>query len=363
MKKFKDNELVILLGAGASCDATILNSAQMINRIETKLKENNWRKYSELYYYIKSVHFKKQISHGSIPTNVSFNIEDLVSLLDIIYRITNKEIETYNFVGSWEKDLNTFILNEQQNKVVSEFKENIIKELRGEWLMPDNWIQKSNYYKKIIDFKNEYDGFALKIFSLNYDLCVEKNLKDEKIELGFDENDYWNFRRYDYENSNNETSYYLYKLHGSIDWQKTKEDRLIKKTGDIKTDELAIIFGMSNKLQSYDPYLFYFYEFREHCLKANLLISSGYSFLDGHINDVIKGGFKSNPNKKLVVNVFENKKDDSVLKKEIAEILKISESQIIIYNKKAVEFFNEDLKLKNFENMFDEEENGLPKDF
>lgn len=356
MKKFTDNEVIILLGAGASCDAGIKNSAQMISQIEKKLNENDWRKYKDLYQYIKSVHFQKQIFNGLSPNNVGFNIEDLVSLLDIIVGISKSEIDTYTFVGSWEKDLQPFITKQRDGHLVSDFKESIVKELRGEWLMPTDWKIKSSYYKKLIDLKNEFDGFPLKVFTLNYDLCVEQNLKDQKIELGFDEFDNWSFRRYDYGDTNNEISFYLYKLHGSINWQKTKEERLIKAEGDIKTDDLAIIFGISNKLQSYDPYLFYFYEFREHCLGANLIICSGYSFLDGHINDLIKHGLKDNPKKKLAVNVFE-KTENQEIKRRIADILKISEEQIILYNKQAIDFFSNDMTLQNFEILFEDENN------
>lgn len=365
MKKFGDSELIILLGAGASCDAGILNSDQMINRIEKKLNDNDWRKYKDLYHYIKSVHYQKQIFKGVNPNNVGFNIEDLVGLLDIIVGISKSEIDTYTFVGSWEKDLQPFITKQRENNLVSDFKESIIKELRGEWLMPSDWKSKSGYYKKLIDFKNQLSGFPLKVFTLNYDLCVEQNLKDELTELGFDEFDKWSFRRYDYGDTNSEISFYLYKLHGSINWQKTKDEQLIKTEGDIKTDDLAIIFGISNKLQSYDPYLFYFYEFREHCLAANLIICSGYGFLDNHINDVIKQGLKDNPEKRIVINVFEPNKDEQRIKKDIADKLKIQESQIIIFNKKAIDFFNEDVKLDKFSSLFPENENdnSLPKDF
>lgn len=355
MKNFEPNEIIILLGAGASCDAGILNSNQMINRIQEKLKDADWKDFRDLYYYIKSVFYQKQIFNSTDPKDINFNIENLVALLDIIVGISKTEIDFYSFVGSWEKDLQPFITKQRENNLVSDFKENIVKELRGEWLMPDEWKPKSNYYKRIIDLKNELDGFHLKIFSLNYDLCVEHNLQDTTIELGFDENDKWSFRRYDDNNSDREVGFYLHKLHGSINWKKTKDEGLIKTEGDIKTEDLAIIFGLANKLQSYDPYLFYFYEFREHCLKANLIVSSGYGFLDNHINDAIKYGLKDSPKKKLVVNVFDSWKTDDEIKNELSERLKISIDQIIIHNKKAVEFFTNDLKLENFANLFEDD--------
>lgn len=224
--------------------------------------------------------------------------------------------------------------------------------------MPNSWIENSVYFRRLIDFKREYDGCALKIFTLNYDKCVEQNLKDEKLECGFDEFNKWNSKRYDHENT--QSDYYLYKLHGSIDWKKRKEEQLTQIIGEISPDDLAIIFGISNKLQSYDPYLFYFYEFRIHCIKSQLFISSGYGFLDEHINDVIKHGFVENKLKRLIVNVFEPNREDEQIVNEISEKLHLDKEQIILFNKKAKEFFTENLKFDELGKYFKEEEE-LPK--
>jgi len=363
MKQFNNDKIIILLGAGASCDTGILNSTQMINKIEEKIKDQSWNKYKSLYQYIKSTHYQRRIFLGSTPDSISFNIEDFMGLLNIIIDIAKKEIDSYIFVGNWEKDLTPFILDQQNEGLVSSFKEDLIKELQTSWLSPDGWIKKSSYYAKLIDFKNSLAGYPLKIFSLNYDLCVEQNLKNEKVEIGFDELNEWNFRRYDYNDSIKDIGFYLYKIHGSIDWEQTGRDKIIKKGTSIKTDNLAIIFGLTNKLQSYDPYLFYSYEFREHCLNAELLICSGYSFNDTHINDFIKFGFKDKPQKKLIVNILGNNNEKEAIQKDISLKLEIAEKQIYVYLKNAENFFNEDLKLENFASLFDDDEKDLPDHF
>jgi hypothetical protein len=363
MKQFLSKDIIILLGAGASCDAGILNSAQMIDEIENKIEVQQWVKYKSLYQYIKSAHYQRKIFLGSNPNIISFNIEDLLGLLNVIIDIAKNEIDTYIFVGNWEKDLVPFILYQQENGLVTSFKDDIIKELHSTWLLPDRWIKNSSYYMKLIDFKNSLDGFPLKIFSLNYDLCIEHNLKNEKVEIGFDEQDEWDFRRYDYNDSNKDAGYYLYKIHGSIDWEQVGYDKITKKGAGIKTNNLAIIFGLTNKLQSYDPYLFYSYEFREHCLNANLLICSGYSFNDTHINNFIKFGFRDAPQKRLVVNILGRNTDEDKIRKNISSKLDINEKQICIYKKNASDFFNNDLKLENFALLFDKDDQDLPKDF
>lgn len=361
MRNFKEDEILVLLGAGASCDAEIKNSNQIISDIQNRIQnESKWKKFELLYNYIKSVYYQKQLLKGVNEKEVNFNIENLVGLLNLMISIKEKELDIYSFVGVWEKDLQPFISSEQN--IAIEFREQIIKTLRGDWLMPNNWIPNSNYFKKLIDFKKQYDGKPLKIFTLNYDKCVEQNLQNESLEYGFDENNIWDSKRYDYDNQNNKKDYYLYKLHGSIDWKKRKEEQLTQYTGEIDADDLAIIFGISNKLQSYDPYLFYFYEFRIHCIKAGLVICSGYGFLDGHINDVIKHGFKDNKNKRLVVNVFDNARMglEEDIKKEISDKLLIDTKQIEIFNKKAKDFYTEDLKLATFSKLFPENDENLP---
>lgn len=360
MRNFKEDEILVLLGAGTSCDAGIKNSNQIISDIENQLlTEKDWIEFAELYNYIKSVYYQKQLHKGVIVAEVNFNIESLVSLLNLIILIKEKKLDIYPFVGSWEKDLQSFISEEKSKNLATKFRERIIKSLRGDWLMPNNWIENSHYFKKLIEFKKEYDGNALKIFTLNYDKCVEQNLKDEKLESGFDEYNKWNSKRYDYENT--QSDYYLYKLHGSIDWKKKKEEQLMQIIGDIHPDELAIIFGISNKLQSYDPYLFYFYEFRIHCIKSRLVICSGYGFLDQHINDVIKHGFSDDPSKRLVVNVFELNRNDIEIIAEISEKLLIDRSQIKLFNKKAKDFYTDDLRLSKLSELFPEETEDLPE--
>lgn len=55
-KQFGEDKIIILLGAGASCDAGMRNSIQMISDIETLLK-GDWEKFKDLYNYIQSSHY------------------------------------------------------------------------------------------------------------------------------------------------------------------------------------------------------------------------------------------------------------------------------------------------------------------
>ena len=53
---FKKDEVVVLLGAGASVDAGIPHSAAMVNQIEKALTAE-WKEFRDLYNYVRSAIF------------------------------------------------------------------------------------------------------------------------------------------------------------------------------------------------------------------------------------------------------------------------------------------------------------------
>lgn len=361
-KQFGENKIIVLLGAGASCDANIRNSIQMISEIESKL-DSEWSEYKQLYNYVESSHFHLERIKNVKSSEILFNIENLVELLDTIIRISKKEVEGYNFVGSWEKELNN-VAGSNFTKA-QEFKNEILKKLKEKWLSPPDFKTSTSYYKNLA---NTGYTHPLKIFSLNYDLCVEYNMEAEnkKLERGFDENRLWDYRRYDFA-ADDVADFYLYKLHGSLDWYRDEESRLTYVDGVQTIDPLKmeIIFGVQNKLQSYDPFNYYFYAFREACFDTELIVVSGYGFLDKHINDNIANAFKINPHRKLLINCFNTADSFNVdtYKKEIAARLGITDtSDIYILNKKAKNFFSENFNIDFFASLFPniEESEVLP---
>ena len=355
-KQFGENKVIVLLGAGASCDAGILNSFQMIYEIEMKL-ESDWGKYKALYNYIQSSHFHLERIKGIRSKDIVFNIENLVALLEIISKISKKDLDVYPFVGSWEKELLVVagidFLNAQN------FKNEILKKLKDEWLSPPDFDSTSTYYRKL---KETGYTYPLKIFSLNYDLCVEKNIQSESVSLerGFSDQKLWDYRRYDLV-GDNVKDYYLYKLHGSLDWVRDQEKRLtyvdlVQRVDPLK---MEIIFGVQNKLQSYDPYLFYFYAFREASFQAELVVTSGYGFMDKHINDNLINAFRLDPSKRLLVNVYERDNENGERMLDlISEKLQIKKERITLANFPAQEFFNNKLNVEYFASLFPAENTG-----
>ncbi len=362
-KHFATDKIIMLLGAGASCDAGIKNSFQMIQEIERKLDED-WKDYKNLYNYIESSHVRLERIKNVRLREITFNIENLVGLLDNIIRISTKDFEGYNFVGAWEKELIS-VAGLNMEKALA-FKNEILKKLKEQWLSPGDFKTASSYYKKLATSGIDTH---LKIFSLNYDMCVEQNMEAEnrRIERGFNENRIWDYRRYDFQ-KDDAADFYLYKLHGSLDWYRDEESRLTYVDGvqTIDPQKMEIIFGVQNKLQSYDPFNFYFYAFREACFAAELIVVSGYGFFDKHINDNLANAFKINPKRKLMINCYNPADSFSITeyKSELGRRLGIADlDSIHIYNKPAKDFFNVDLNIDTFSSLFPDsskEESILP---
>lgn len=351
-KQFGEDKIIILLGAGASCDAGMRNSIQMISDIENLLK-TDWVKFKDLYNYIQSSHYHLERIKGVDSKAIMFNIENLVGLLNVIINISEKKVDVYPFIGSWEKEL--LVVAGQKLELAVKFKQEILTKLKNTWLSPDDFKRKSSYYKKLKD-----TGYTmpLRIFSLNYDMCVEENLGIENIERGFGEDKIWDYRRYE-PSQEQEISYFLYKLHGSLDWKRNPQNRLTYSDSISSIDSLnmEIIFGVQNKLQSYDPYLFYFYAFREACIRSELIVISGYGFYDQHINDNLSSAIQLDPKKRILVNVFEG---ENFNKEEyinyLSILLKIQPGNIEVQNCFAMDFFNNNLNLEYFSSLFPDED-------
>ena len=71
-----------MLGAGASKEAEIPMSAEMIDEIEALLaNDSDWKPFRELYHHVKSsIHFSAGLK-GVFGWSVPFNIETLVNTL------------------------------------------------------------------------------------------------------------------------------------------------------------------------------------------------------------------------------------------------------------------------------------------
>jgi len=161
-----DKSVVFLIGAGCSFEAGIPMSSSMIEKIESKLSDKNsdWATYRDLYFYVKHT-----IEYGSKLGGIfqDFNIESL--LVTLHHLSEHRQSILYPFISGYSNDL-----IEYAGRNFNTIRE-LIKKVEEE--LP-KWITKSDYkdadyYSGFDRFQNEYN-YPIRIFSLNYDLCIEK---------------------------------------------------------------------------------------------------------------------------------------------------------------------------------------------
>ncbi len=354
MHPFKSDEVVILLGAGASVEAKIPHSADMINQLESKLSgtDKNWSAYKNLYYYVRSAIYYADGIRGRFDNHVSYNIERLVNTLSEISMRTEHTL--YPFVGAWNPTLLQVAGNEFE--LVKEFRDKIVHLLRSEWLAPPNYQQDAHYFEGLVKFQRDYQ-YPLRVFTLNYDLCVEKICggRSVSIERGFNDERNWDWRRFD-DGLDELQDLYLYKLHGSTDWVFNEEKLTFRDEPSAIADaDTAIIFGTTYKLQYRDPFLFFTYEFRKWTLEARIIVAIGYGFGDPHINKIIQQALTSDSSRILLAVSTSNTSPE-----EIGKLLEHHNSKQIIYCKEtASHFMTEHLNLEHLSTFLPAEEEEL----
>lgn len=405
--RFKENEIILLLGAGASVEAGIPHSNDMIRQLESLVRgsEKDWNVLHDLYFYIRGTfeygNALRKINNASY-LGINYNIESLYVALDELSK--RDEHLLFPFIGAWNPKLADVAGSKFEN--VKKLKQKIFEKIR-------HWVGKTQsedveYYENIFEFRKEYES-TLRIFSMNYDLCVEKawknwssRNKDDEIDLlrGFhaaskgekDKSRSWDWKLLDEYQSNFESQpVFLYKLHGSIDWKKEGEKTKFQDEdswSNIKLEDSVFIFGETNKLHYNDPFFFLFQEFRKWALSSKLIISIGYSFGDEHINNVIRQSLVASPSRKLlVISPYFNKEgissneDDGIelsdgsepsdkylgdLRQnkidDVCKTLKIEQlcrPQVAYWFYGAKAFMTNQLKIENLAKLFDEDEEEI----
>jgi hypothetical protein len=258
----------------------------------------------------------------------------------------NEEHPLYPFIAAWNSRF--VALAGPDFGAVRRFRQLILGALK-KWMCPEN-SARSNYYKGLIPLQQDLN-YPLHIFSLNYDLCVERlNQSGFRVETGFA--DYgpdhpWDWERIaDMEISNNPPpQIVLYKLHGSINWKRDSETKNLFSVDQIESvddDKMEVIFGRDFKLEAADPYLFFAYEFRHFTLLTRLIVTIGYGFGDTHINKMLTQSLRSDHERRLLLIQLCGEGEAAAMKKaEIADRLELSPEhadQVVVRPGSAEEF-------------------------
>ena len=339
----RSKDIIFLLGAGASAEACIPTSAEMINRIEKLLAiDKKWMEFEALYNHVKSaIHYSAGL-RGHFNEKVHYNIETIVNTLYELER--NEEHPLDPFIAAWNSRF--VALAGSDFSGVRKFRRLILEALK-KWMCPEDTSQ-GDYYRGLAQLQRDLN-FSLPVFSLNYDLCVERLMaRDFIVETGFDgfgSKHVWDWERFDETSPNPLAQIILYKLHGSINWKRdasTKQLFSVEQVENIDPDYMEIIFGRDFKLEAADPYLFYAYEFRRYTFIAKLIVIIGYGFGDAHINKMLTQGIRDDSSRRLFVVSNCQECDLDKKSREIGTRLDLSDperNQIIIHAGTAKRFF------------------------
>lgn len=343
----REDSLLFLLGAGASVDAGIKHAKAMTLDIEEDIrkKDTDFSEFYDLYNYLKSSIIYQRGLEGDYADQ-SATIEELLGVLSEINQKHRNKL--YPFIGGWNIHL-LKVAGEEFNKI-----EKLDKKIRDrlfDWINITNY-DKASYFKKFKDLASEI-GSAIRVFTLNYDICVERALAgtEVNIELGFNPSSRgWEAEKFD-SNPNADVSLYLYKLHGSIDWIRDPDNGGALKLCDSPQKKTELIFGTTAKLSSIDPYLFYVHELRKYSLSeaARFIVVIGYSFSDDYINNLIRQALERSQYLKLLVVSpdLENKQAQD----RILAILRGLGEKIIFEPKTAKQFFESNMNLSYFSSL------------
>ena len=335
----RSRDIIFLLGAGASAEAGIPISGQMINLVEESLKGKSEL---DLYNHVKSaIHFSAGIK-GRFGDAVPFNIETLVNTLYELER--NEEHPLYPFIASWNSRF--VALAGADFSEVRKFRQRILANLK-KWMCPED-AARANYYRGLVKLQRDLT-YPLHVFSLNYDLCIEHlNQADFRVETGFADygpNHCWDWERFvDMETGNNiAPQLVLYKLHGSINWKRNAAKELfsVEQIESVDADKIEVIFGREFKLEAADPYLFFAYKFRDFSLETKLIVTLGYGFGDGHINKMLTQSLRNDSERRMFVIRHCNETDCAATKDEVVGLLELDSNQkdqVIVHAGSAKKF-------------------------
>lgn len=330
-----ENNVMFLIGAGCSVTAGIKMANQMVDDIELFVKvKPDWKPFSQLYYYLKSAILYSDGIGGNFTT--ALNVERLVVVLTELGK--KEQNIVYPFIGNWNTRLMEVAGDRFQ--LIEAFQDKIKKQL-FEWINIGDFSA-AEYYSGFSRFKKEF-GYPIRIFSFNYDLCIEEVIKDVTIELGFDPTTKeWLYSNFE-PNKDKDIGVYLYKLHGSIDWERVPEKGNVLFHRTHPKPESELIFGTDAKLTSTDPYLYDVFEFRKYSLHEDckIIIVIGYSFGDDYMNKLIAQAVTATQHRNLLI---ADLKPDG-LKTDFVQKYSVRESQIKTWEGSAADFVSQKLSL------------------
>jgi hypothetical protein len=304
-KHLDSNRQNWLFGAGISYCSNIPLMVALTERVEKIVTLSSNEKSKEIYQALT-----KELMENS-------HIEHYLSTLSDLLAIAERSKEKQARLGEvkYTKDEFSAIYGEIISAIGETVRYGYKKNEDGEEIIgsAQNPIVEIEHHLKFIQalFTNRSNLLTrsnITFFSLNYDTLLEDSLAMEKIKVldGFSGGamGYWDPEKEfsGYENYPNKC--FLYKLHGSIDWQRDNQRGLVRVrygTNYLADTSTIMIYPQANKYveTQKDPFAHLFSGLRNAlgADKDNVLVTCGYSFGDEHVNAAIEVELLSKKNR------------------------------------------------------------------
>lgn len=151
----------------------------------------------------------------------------------------------------------------------------------------------------------------VEVFTTNYDLLLEQAFEDLSIPYfdGFvgSRQSFFDLRAVE-DNLIPKHWTRLWKIHGSINWFQLENKEVFRssKTNEIDASHLIYPSHLKYEQSRKMPFLALIDQLNKFLRQPNsLLVISGYSFNDDHLNDTILSALKANPNSMVIAMLFE----------------------------------------------------------
>jgi len=327
-----------LFGAGISFNSNIPLMFPLTDRVKKMIDDSGLQKNIDLYQSIcddldSKSHIEHYLSH----------LGDLIALSDRsklkLSKIGDKQytkhelLELYKYIIVSIGDTIRFGYKNDGTEIIGNSESPIIE--------VNHHIE---FIKALFNNRSNLTSRSkLTFFTTNYDTLLEDALalQNYKVIDGFSGGSvgFWNPNQEFSAAIDDPNKCYLYKLHGSIDWQNDPEYGLIRiryGTKYLSNTSDIIIYPQATKYieTQKDPFSYLFAGFRKSLNHSqdNVLITCGYSFGDDHINSEIESALSSKDNRTtLIVFVQERPSNDIVINVTIDKWISNSKFKERIY--------------------------------
>lgn len=233
------------------------------------------------------------------------NIEDILSFLRGL-----KEVSIGNSVRGFTNENLTDIEKNICSKIIEKLMVNL----------PD----KETPYHKLAQWISIDREKPVEIFTTNYDLLLEEAFEDLSIPYfdGFvgSRQSFFDLRAVE-DNLIPKHWTRLWKIHGSINWFQKENKEVYRSIVTKENGDTSLIYPSHLKYEQSRkmPYLALIDQLNKFLrLPNSLLVLTGYSFNDEHLNDTILSALKANPNSMVIALLFDTltyEKEDKIIER------------------------------------------------